>query len=514
MIPSSNPSKKLNREEKSMKLASTEAPIQASTCLKSKEKLQVRIDSSSSSSKIKNTKNSSQNSISPRPASPNSAAKDLEKSLSLKPLRSPMKKNSGAGIHHTMNLSRATSSTAIKVARNSDSLELNEPKVKLCTYSYCSLHNQKQEAPLPVVKCFLRTKLSKRQSFEVQNRMNQKKKSSGSKNDQNTKGAERSGDEVEIVDIVCRINGMMLEDCDKSNQLQDSYSVTSFEDYDEEDKNSEISMEEIEVFDELQGEYLEIEKHGSSEGETNLSSCLQPSYSIDSDEAAAWPYPQHSLQKFDDFLCHTKVIPLSTCKQAEADSNIFPENEEEECKVLANGSLQSRVDTPKSPKLEVHCDEKIANSGLYESSKHESQLKVTRKSNTDGDISDELACEKEKITNSTSLISKNPLTKLSNSPKAKFNSTMRRIPTENHENNAREFNPGTPRFLPPKTEAAAAEKVNLKHQPMEERKTAEEWMIDYALRQTLRRMSPARKRKVSLLVAAFESVIQQELKMS
>ncbi|KAK8925789.1 hypothetical protein KSP39_PZI018122 [Platanthera zijinensis] len=375
-----------------MRIASTEAPIQASTCLKSKEKLQVRIDSSSSSNKIKNTKNSSQNSISPRPASPNPAAKDLEKSL--KPLRSPMKKNSGAGIRHTVNLSRATCSTAIKVARNPDSLELNEPKAKLCTYSYCSLHNQKQEAPLPVVKCFLR---AKRQSFEAQNRMNQKKKSSGSKNDQNTVQKiqdERSRDEAEIVDIVCRINGMMLEDCEKSNQLQDFYSVTSFEDYDEEDKNSEISME---VFDELQGEYLEIEK-------------------------------------------------------------------------------------------------------------------VTRKSNTDGDISDELACEKEKITNSTSLISKNPLTKLSNSPKAKFNSTMRRIPTENHENNAREFNPRTPRFLPPKTEAATAEKVTLKHQPMEERKTAEEWMIDYALRQTLRRMAPARKRKVSLLVAAFESVIQQELK--
>ncbi|KAK8925642.1 hypothetical protein KSP39_PZI018110 [Platanthera zijinensis] len=314
-----------------MRIASTEAPIQASTCLKSKEKLQVRIDSSSSSNKIKNTKNSSQNSISPRPASPNPAAKDLEKSL--KPLRSPMKKNSGAGIRHTVNLSRATCSTAIKVARNPDSLELNEPKAKLCTYSYCSLHNQKQEAPLPVVKCFLR---AKRQSFEAQNRMNQKKKSSGSKNDPNTVQKiedERSRDDAEIMDIVCRINGMMLEDCEKSNQLQDFYSVTSFEDYDEEDKNSEISME------------------------------------------------------------------------------------------------------------------------------------------------------------------------------------MRRIPTENHENNAREFNPRTPRFLPPKTvAAAAAEKVTLKHQPMEERKTAEEWMIDYALRQTLRRIAPARKRKVSLLVAAFESVIQQELK--
>lgn len=505
MIPSSNPCKKVNREEKSIKISSIEVPIRASTYLKSKEKLQVRIDSSSLSSRIKNTKNS-QNPISPRPASPNLVSKaELEKSSSLKPLRSPMKKNSGTGLHHTVNLSRTTCSTAIKVARVPDSLEINEPKMKLCTYSYCSLHNQKQEATLPVVKCFLRTK---RQSFEARNRMKPKKKLSRSKNDQNkAEGAERSPDEVEIVDIVGGIKGMILEDREISNQLQESYSVTSFDDYDD-DENSKISMDEIEVFNdaEEQGEHFEIEKHGSSEGETNLFVCLQSDYVIDGDEAEPGPYPQNSPQKFDDFFGKTKVNSLSICKHVEHDSNIIPENEEEQCQQFDNGSLQSTVDIPNSPKLEVQCDNehdtkaKMANSGLCEHSKHEynneSQLNFTRKFDTDGDVSEEFACKKEKVTNSTSLILESPLVELTNMPKS-----------------AREFNPRAPRFLPPKTEAEA-EKVNLKHQPTEERKTSEEWMIDYALRQTLRRMAPARKRKVSRLVAAFESVIQQELKMS
>ncbi|KAF7836132.1 calmodulin binding protein PICBP-like isoform X1 [Senna tora] len=75
------------------------------------------------------------------------------------------------------------------------------------------------------------------------------------------------------------------------------------------------------------------------------------------------------------------------------------------------------------------------------------------------------------------------------------------------EEGMRDFNPREPNFLPlvPDPEA---EKVDLKHQMMDERKNAEEWMLDYALRQTVTKLAaPARKRKVALLVEAFEAVI-------
>lgn len=74
------------------------------------------------------------------------------------------------------------------------------------------------------------------------------------------------------------------------------------------------------------------------------------------------------------------------------------------------------------------------------------------------------------------------------------------------EDNPRRFNPRDPNYLPivPDKEA---EKVDLRHQMMDERRNSEEWMIDYALRQAVTRLEPARKRKVALLVEAFEKVM-------
>ncbi|XP_014489767.1 interaptin [Vigna radiata var. radiata] len=70
----------------------------------------------------------------------------------------------------------------------------------------------------------------------------------------------------------------------------------------------------------------------------------------------------------------------------------------------------------------------------------------------------------------------------------------------------RKFNPRGPRYLPLEPDSEA-EKVNLRHQDMEERKGTEEWMLDYALRQVVSKLTPARKRKVELLVEAFETVM-------
>nr|KYP68264.1 hypothetical protein KK1_021884 [Cajanus cajan] len=67
------------------------------------------------------------------------------------------------------------------------------------------------------------------------------------------------------------------------------------------------------------------------------------------------------------------------------------------------------------------------------------------------------------------------------------------------------INPRKPNFLTSVAEPEP-EKVELKHQMIDERKNAEEWMLDFALRQTVTRLAPAGKRKVSLLVEAFETV--------
>ncbi|KAI3425619.1 CaM_binding domain-containing protein [Psidium guajava] len=70
----------------------------------------------------------------------------------------------------------------------------------------------------------------------------------------------------------------------------------------------------------------------------------------------------------------------------------------------------------------------------------------------------------------------------------------------------RDFNPKEPNYLPLPPDPDA-ERVDLKHQMMDDRKNSEEWMLDYALRQTVTKLAPARKRKVALLVEAFEKVM-------
>ncbi|KAK4412893.1 Calmodulin binding protein PICBP [Sesamum alatum] len=70
----------------------------------------------------------------------------------------------------------------------------------------------------------------------------------------------------------------------------------------------------------------------------------------------------------------------------------------------------------------------------------------------------------------------------------------------------RKFNPRKPRHLPQNPDPEA-EKVNLRPQTVDERKNAEEWMLDYALRQAVGQLAPTQKRKVALLVKAFETVV-------
>lgn len=67
------------------------------------------------------------------------------------------------------------------------------------------------------------------------------------------------------------------------------------------------------------------------------------------------------------------------------------------------------------------------------------------------------------------------------------------------------------KFLPrqdlPQTPNPEPEKVDLRHQMMDERKKAEQWMLDYAVQNIVTKLTPARKRRVAMLVEAFEAVV-------
>lgn len=82
--------------------------------------------------------------------------------------------------------------------------------------------------------------------------------------------------------------------------------------------------------------------------------------------------------------------------------------------------------------------------------------------------------------------------------------TTRTAPKD--EEQIRAFKPRVPNFLQV-TPDPDAEKVGLRHQTADDRKNAEEWMVDYALRRTVKSLARAQKRKVEMLVQAFESVV-------
>ncbi|CAL1352344.1 unnamed protein product [Linum trigynum] len=65
--------------------------------------------------------------------------------------------------------------------------------------------------------------------------------------------------------------------------------------------------------------------------------------------------------------------------------------------------------------------------------------------------------------------------------------------------------PREPQFLAMEHEKEA-EKVQLRNQEVGGRKSGDEWMLDYALRQVVAQLTPIRRRKVELLVEAFETV--------
>ncbi|KAH1159525.1 hypothetical protein GYH30_031311 [Glycine max] len=77
---------------------------------------------------------------------------------------------------------------------------------------------------------------------------------------------------------------------------------------------------------------------------------------------------------------------------------------------------------------------------------------------------------------------------------------------EDDDDEMRKFNPKEPNFLPLVPEPGQ-KKVDLRHQMMDERKNSEDWMLDCALRQVVTKLAPARKKKVALLVEAFEMVL-------
>nr|XP_028955000.1 calmodulin binding protein PICBP [Malus domestica] len=197
--------------------------------------------------------------------------------------------------------------------------------------------------------------------------------------------------------------------------------------------------------------------------------------------------------KVDDYENYMKTEPLQLNDIAE-DGN------------LSNGKYKKPI-TSSSNESEDQSDLRLKKSGISNSNtgqpdnvevKNNSEPEATKKFNTaNNSISPGM---KRKISEAASNFDQ----ELPNTYNYWKRIKCKRLSMDEEEQ--RKFNPREPNYLPlvPDPEA---EKVDLRHQIIDEKKNADEWMLDFALQQAVTKLAPARKKKVALLVAAFETVM-------
>ncbi|KAM3303168.1 hypothetical protein P3S67_014198 [Capsicum chacoense] len=211
------------------------------------------------------------------------------------------------------------------------------------------------------------------------------------------------------------------------------------------------------------------------------------------------------------YVCHLNEVQDETFKDNErnSDENIVVEMEDTRTNLdcCEQGNENDHRDDDKQ--LVVDVDLKCKTSEDYTS--HQAEDETENIPGAKADPTAEACAEKlNQIKDATRFKDKKthakyePSDELSESYR-KLRGIARRRDTKEPEE-SREFNPRPPNFLPLETEPDA-EKVDLKHQMMDDRKNAEDWMLDFALRRVVDKLAPARKRKVASLVEAFETVI-------
>lgn len=206
------------------------------------------------------------------------------------------------------------------------------------------------------------------------------------------------------------------------------------------------------------------------------------------------------------------------CKSSRAfsDESLLAETQDHPCDNNVEDKIDSEEDKAQAGKfkitssmdLEEHSDSKMKKSALAENSDGEvDNMEVEDR--TEPEAADTRLSSNNR-TNSevrTAFLparrnTNQELVTTSNKPKGAI---RRRRPVKDNEE-PRSFNPREPNYLPLEPDPEA-EKVDLRHQMMDERKNSEEWMLDFALRKAVTELAPARKRKVALLVEAFETVL-------
>ncbi|KAH7677118.1 Calcium/calmodulin-dependent protein kinase protein [Dioscorea alata] len=403
-----------------------------------------------------------------------SSTKTLVKTSSLKQVLVPnVRESSESELHSKRHVRKRTCSSTQKESSFPQALKL-EPggteaegvsSLKVCSYRYCSLNSHRYEA-LPPLKSFLSTR---RQSLKTEKKM---------------KGllAEQGDEEKTVLrsaDFLAEIHGAYEE---KINEKEGSCDSTS---EGGEDEEMDVMIDVLEyvgcdqsVKEDEEEKQQSLFSECSTENQMNC--CIYEATNYISDGAKDTDGTIEVMQEHSSLDIDNNTLKMTCVREGGRDACDLPLSCKEGAVGLSKDQGSDNINNFThlcSENSEGYLDLPV----LYNK-----YIDEENKEKTETEIQDQHSTES-----------------CSNS-KARI--TIIRKKRNEEVEITREFNPRPPNFRPIEP-AQATERVSLQHQIINERKNAEEWMIDYALQQAVSKLSLTGKRKVALLVEAFETVM-------
>ncbi|KAL7083680.1 hypothetical protein ACP275_14G177800 [Erythranthe tilingii] len=402
------------------------------------------------------------------------AARALTKNPSFKP---PRKFSSDS--------KRATCSSTLKDCKFPAFLGLNNggtesegtSRIKVCPYTYCSLNGHHHRPPLPPLKCFLsarRRVMNKNQRSVKLTTM----QDGGLKNSlvSSPLVVEEEQNQDFFVEIYCeeRVEERV------ENEGKSGIFVSDFElgyDCDYEYRSGEEEVENQLIDGDL---LIKSDEKGGPLDELLIDLVSQESLDEDSLSSDA---SNEKGGPLDEFLMD-KALQESLDEDSLSSDAFSTSDEDVESSDSSYDAISNQEEDYRIVENEAPFDNPVQIELCYEdpSKEPESEVALVVLKCTESDIQ-----TAETAPDGTG-------------------DKFKKNPVEETDDELGIFDPRGPNFLDLEP-GPEGEKVDLKHQDLDERKNSEEWMVDFALRQVVTKLGPARKKKVSLLVEAFEKVM-------
>ncbi|KAK6143197.1 hypothetical protein DH2020_023545 [Rehmannia glutinosa] len=470
----------------------------------------------------------------------------LTKNPSFKPSRAFVRKCPPVVLVENLDAQRATCSSTLKDSKFPAYLSLNHggtesegtSAIKVCPYTYCSL-NGHHHNPLPPLKCFLS---ARRRMIKTQRNVKlgclSPRRVKGVVGDSGPVFDEKIGmnDDLES-SIVSPIKDFFIEIYSKKNEDEEEgvlggpicYEVDTNETCGQEGDVNSMDIGEKDLIE--QNEEVKVDEESrpnvgfdeiSSDMEWETQEIYHSALHLDYDYEYEYEYsPETEAAKVESHIIYDEFIIKSDkndgrfddeCLLDEASQESFDE-EGFSSDSFSNsddgeftGLLQNLNDMENSSPVEIPAQDEPDTITNNSASSQNSTEQVHQIQSEPSDENQEVVQLKSaEMVNKAKAKNKAETETEDSSCALLLAIAKRKKPIEDVDESG-QFNPRAPNFLPLEPDQEA-EKVELKHQDLDEKKNAEEWMVDYALRQVVTKLGPARKKKVALLVEAFEKVM-------